>query len=257
MDGLIPVAIKTSGENNVLPLGLLLEASILVELRHPNICQTNERMYIVTEWVSGGSLADYLQEYDPDLPDLYEIGAQFEDIRFFRNPPRGLTDEAVLEMVTHGYRMLKMQECPDSLYNLMLKCWDKDASARLTFKFLHFCLDLSSCWDRNSIRVFPVKWAAPETFMHGRVSTKSDVWSFGVLLTELVTHGCIPYPGMSNKDVMDEIQHGYRMPKMADCPQTLYKLMLNCWDKDPAARHTFEFMYSYLDHCFVSTKPDC
>ena len=42
---------------------------------------------------------------------------------------------------------------------------------------------------------FPIKWTAPEAANYSRFSIKSDVWSFGILLTELVTYGRIPYPG--------------------------------------------------------------
>lgn len=44
---------------------------------------------------------------------------------------------------------------------------------------------------------FPIKWTAPEAANYSRFSIKSDVWSFGILLTELVTYGRLPYPGMS------------------------------------------------------------
>ena len=49
---------------------------------------------------------------------------------------------------------------------------------------------------------FPIKWTAPEACLTNAFSTKSDVWSFGVLISELVTYGRIPYPGMSNHEVI-------------------------------------------------------
>jgi len=45
---------------------------------------------------------------------------------------------------------------------------------------------------------FPIKWTAPEAANFNRFTIKSDVWSFGILITEVVTFGRVPYPGMSN-----------------------------------------------------------
>ena len=60
---------------------------------------------------------------------------------------------------------------------------------------------------------FPIKWTAPEAALYSRFSTKSDVWSFGILLTELVTFGRLPYPSMTNAEVLAQVEKGYRMPK--------------------------------------------
>ena len=51
---------------------------------------------------------------------------------------------------------------------------------------------------------FPIKWTAPEAALHGRFTIKSDVWSFGILMTEIVTFGRIPYPGESSNRLLGD-----------------------------------------------------
>eukprot|EP00057_Strongylocentrotus_purpuratus_P017869 XP_011672343.1 PREDICTED: proto-oncogene tyrosine-protein kinase Src [Strongylocentrotus purpuratus] len=117
---------------------------------------------------------------------------------------------------------------------------------------LYFLSDLISFLGAK----FPIKWTAPEAALHGRFTIKSDVWSFGILMTEIVTFGRIPYPGMTNREVLDQVDLGYRMPKMHHCPDSLYEIMLKCWHKDPQQRPTFEFLHFCLDDYFVSTEPN-
>ena len=94
---------------------------------------------------------------------------------------------------------------------------------------------------------FPIKWTAPEAANYSRFSIKSDVWSFGILLTELVTYGRIPYPGMTNAEVLHQVEHGYRMQAPQGCPPSLYDIMLECW-------HKVGFFYLYMkNHIFVLT----
>ncbi|PKU32092.1 tyrosine-protein kinase lck [Limosa lapponica baueri] len=114
--------------------------------------------------------------------------------------------------------------------------------------------------DRSRLRVvisgakFPIKWTAPEAINYGTFTIKSDVWSFGILLTEIVTYGRIPYPGMTNPEVIQNLERGYRMPQPDNCPQELYELMMQCWKERPEERPTFEYMKSVLEDFFTATE---
>merc|ERR1712200_361260 len=98
---------------------------------------------------------------------------------------------------------------------------------------------------------FPIKWTAPEAANYSRFSIKSDVWSFGILLTELITYGRIPYPGMTNAEVLHQVEHGYRMQAPQGCPPHLYDIMLECWHKDAMKRPTFETLQWKLEDFFT------
>ena len=94
--------------------------------------------------------------------------------------------------------------------------------------------------------VFPIKWTAPEAALYNRFSIKSDIWSFGVTMWELVTKGVEPYPGMTNAETSEQVQSGYRMPKPGGCPDALYKIMLSCWRDEAKSRPTFDYLKSAL-----------
>lgn len=60
---------------------------------------------------------------------------------------------------------------------------------------------------------FPIKWTAPEAALYNRYTIKSDVWSYGVLMYEIMTKGAMPYPGMTNKYEKEREQYQYsRIP---------------------------------------------
>ena len=52
---------------------------------------------------------------------------------------------------------------------------------------------------------FPIKWTAPEAFAEHRYDTKSDVWSFGVVIYEMFTKGKEPYEGMVTRDILHDV----------------------------------------------------
>ncbi|XP_068759681.1 fibroblast growth factor receptor 1-like [Montipora capricornis] len=88
----------------------------------------------------------------------------------------------------------------------------------------------------------PVKWTAPEILFEdaSNLSTKSDVWSYGVVLYEIFTIGGIPYPGWSEAKTIAELQKGYRMPKPPHIANTMYHFMERCWQENPDFRPNFE-----------------
>uniref|UniRef100_A0A8D1WNQ1 Tyrosine-protein kinase n=1 Tax=Sus scrofa TaxID=9823 RepID=A0A8D1WNQ1_PIG len=102
---------------------------------------------------------------------------------------------------------------------------------------------------------FPIKWTAPEAIHFGVFTIKADVWSFGILLMEMVTYGRVPYPGMSNPEVIRNLERGYRMPRPDSCPPELYNgVIAECWRSRPEERPTFEFLQSVLEDFHTATE---
>ncbi|OWK03089.1 SRC [Cervus elaphus hippelaphus] len=61
--------------------------------------------------------------------------------------------------------------------------------------------------------------------------------------------------GMVNREVLDQVERGYRMPCPPECPESLHDLMCQCWRKDPEERPTFEYLQAFLEDYFTSTEP--
>ncbi|CAH0550701.1 unnamed protein product [Brassicogethes aeneus] len=94
----------------------------------------------------------------------------------------------------------------------------------------------------------PIRWMALESVTHQRYTTQSDVWSFGVLLWEIVTLGGNPYPGVNNQDVLFLLKQGYRMSKPVNCSEELYAIMAECWYESPNDRPTFADLSNKLEN---------
>ena len=87
---------------------------------------------------------------------------------------------------------------------------------------------------------FPIKWTAPESLRTNRFTTKSDVWSFGVVVYETTTRGGDPYPRMDDSEMLTKLDAGYRMPCPTGCPERLYTIIIKkCWRKNADRRPTF------------------
>ena len=67
----------------------------------------------------------------------------------------------------------------------------------------------------------PVRWMAPEVLTDENFTIESDVWSYGVLLWEIMTLGDQPHGDLSNHEVVEWITDGNLLNKPNDCPQKL------------------------------------
>ncbi|KAJ3584892.1 hypothetical protein NHX12_013615 [Muraenolepis orangiensis] len=89
-----------------------------------------------------------------------------------------------------------------------------------------------------AVRV-PIKWMAMESLSESIYTTKSDVWSFGVTMWEIVSRGRSPYPGVQNHELLHLLAGGQRLRQPEDCDDKLYETMRTCWHGDPSERPGF------------------
>ena len=230
------VAVKTPKPNSTEASDFLKEAALMKKLRHQNliqlygVCTKEEPIYIITELMKHGSLLEYLRGDGRSLklPKLINMGAQIA------------SGMAYLEEKNYIHRDLAARNILVG-GNLICKVADFGLAQNI---------DEDICKPHNFP---PIKWTAPEATMYDRFSIKSDVWSFGILLYELITYGRFPYPGMNNAQVLDALKNGYRMPCPMGCPEQLYEVMKECWRDDASSRPRFETLQWRMEEFFTET----
>lgn len=93
----------------------------------------------------------------------------------------------------------------------------------------------------------PIKWLAIESMTHQLYTSQSDVWSYGVLLYEIMTLGGQPYPAIDVAELLKLLKLGYRMERPRNCNVNVYELMMMCWRMDPNERPKFAEIVQIVD----------
>ncbi|XP_051962113.1 receptor tyrosine-protein kinase erbB-3-like [Xyrauchen texanus] len=90
----------------------------------------------------------------------------------------------------------------------------------------------------------PIKWMALESILFRRYTHQSDVWSYGVTVWEMMSHGAEPYTAMHPHDVPSLLEKGERLAQPQICTIDVYMVMVKCWMIDENVRPTFKELAS-------------
>uniref|UniRef100_A0A8C4GPK6 non-specific protein-tyrosine kinase n=1 Tax=Dicentrarchus labrax TaxID=13489 RepID=A0A8C4GPK6_DICLA len=104
---------------------------------------------------------------------------------------------------------------------------------------------------KASVTRLPIKWMAPESINFRRFTTASDVWMFAVCMWEIMSVGQQPFFWLENRDVINQLEQGIRLPKPDNCPPALYSLMTRCWSYDPRERPNFTELVVKIRYFFI------
>ncbi|XP_060889773.1 ephrin type-B receptor 3-like isoform X2 [Labrus mixtus] len=234
----IIVAIKTLkvGYTDRQRRDFLSEASIMGQFDHPNIIRlegvvTKSRpVMIVTEFMENGALDSFLRLNDGQFTVIQLVG-------MLRGIAAGMK---YLSDMNYVHRDLAARNI---LVNSNLVCKVSD------FGLSRFLEDDATdpTYTSSLGGKIPIRWTAPEAIAYRKFTSASDVWSYGIVMWEVMSYGERPYWDMSNQDVINAVEQDYRLPPPMDCPTALHQLMLDCWVKERNLRPKFTQIVATLD----------
>ncbi|XP_070781522.1 ephrin type-A receptor 7 isoform X5 [Enoplosus armatus] len=232
----VSVAIKTLkvGYTEKQRRDFLCEASIMGQFDHPNVVHLEgvvtrgKPVMIVIEYMENGSLDAFLRKHDGQFTVIQLVGM----LRGIAAGMRYLSDMGYVHRDLAARNILVNS-------NLVCKVSDFGLSRVIDD-------DPEAVYTTTGGKI-PVRWTAPEAIQYRKFTSASDVWSYGIVMWEVMSYGERPYWDMSNQDVIKAIEEGYRLPAPMDCPPGLHQLMLDCWQKDRAERPKFDQIVGILD----------
>ncbi|TKS77221.1 Ephrin type-A receptor 2 [Collichthys lucidus] len=236
----VAVAIKTlkPGYTEKQRQDFLSEASIMGQFSHQNIIRLEgvvtkckdffKHAMIVTEYMENGALDRYLRDHDGEF-------ASFQLVGMLRGIAAGMK---YLSDMSYVHRDLAARNI---LVNNTLECKVSDFGLSRVLED-----DPEGTYTTSGGKI-PIRWTAPEAIAYRKFTSASDVWSFGIVMWEVMAFGERPYWDMSNHEVMKAINEAFRLPAPMDCPSAVYQLMLQCWLQDRSKRPRFGDIVNLLD----------
>lgn len=241
--GDVPVAIKTLklGYSEKQRQDFLSEASIMGQFSHPNIIRLEgvvtkfKHIMIVTEYMENGALDTYLKDHDDEIQSYQLVGM----LRGIAAGMKYLSDMSYVhrDLAARNVLVTSNLECKVSDFGLS-RVLEDDAEGTYTTRG----------------GKIPIRWTAPEAIAYRKFTSASDVWSFGIVMWEVMAFGERPYWDMSNHEVMKAINEAFRLPAPMDCPSAVYQLMLQCWQHDRSKRPRFSDIVNILDKLLQSPE---
>ncbi|XP_037002647.2 ALK tyrosine kinase receptor [Artibeus jamaicensis] len=242
----LQVAVKTLPEvcSEQDELDFLMEALIISKFNHQNIVrcigvslQALPR-FILLELMAGGDLKSFLRETRP-RPNQPSSLAMLDLLHVARDIACGCQ---YLEENHFIHRDIAARNC-------LLTCPGPGRVAKIGDFGMARDIYRASYYRKGGCAMLPVKWMPPEAFMEGIFTSKTDTWSFGVLLWEIFSLGYMPYPSKSNQEVLEFVTSGGRMDPPKNCPGPVYRIMTQCWQHQPEDRPHFAIILERIEYC--------
>ncbi|XP_033636580.1 hepatocyte growth factor receptor-like [Asterias rubens] len=204
---------------------------------HPNLvkilgaCQHEGILYVAMEYLSNGDLRCYLRKARSMEDDGQASLSPQKLLQFALDVAKGMQHLAAYGVI---HRDLAAR-------NILL---DDNLVAKVSDFGLSRGEDV---YVQTSKTRVPTRWLSLESLTHQTYTSKSDVWSFGILLWEIATLGGTPYPGIKTQSLTSRLENGYRMPKPDNSDDKIYEVMLQCWQEDPNSRPSFKKLVTDLE----------
>ncbi|XP_021702675.1 uncharacterized protein LOC5572795 [Aedes aegypti] len=246
-EGWTAVAVKTLkiGSTTEDKVDFLSEAEAMKRFDHNNIvkllgvCLQTEPVYTIMEFMLYGDLKTYL------LARRHLVNSkqsEDSDISPKRLTMMALDVSRALSYLAEQKYVHRDLACRNCMVNAqrVVKLGDF-GMARPTFE--------NDYYRFNRKGMLPVRWMAPESLALGIFTPASDVWSYGVLLYEIISFGSFPYQGMTNNQVLEHVKEGNCLTIPTGVKPQLEGLMKACWNQDykkrPSASEVSEFIANY------------